>query len=138
MMDETDTAQMLHDLDRDLRVAELEVAKMKEQRDTLAAGLAEQLGPGGAVFVNGGSTIAYVANGTRVLDKAALDNLVAEHEGGIPSTLIPREEVVVKYPSVSVLDKASAVLSALGVDTDSLVTYRGERRYTVQFRERED
>jgi hypothetical protein len=138
MMDETDTAQMLHDLDRDLRVAEAEVAKMKEQRDTLAAGLADQLGPGGAVFVNGGSTIAYVANGTRVLDKAELDNFVAEHEGGIPSTLVPREEVVVKYPSVSVLDKASAVLSALGVDTDSLVTYRGDRRYTVQFRERED
>jgi len=137
-MDETETAQMLHDLDRDLRLAEQEVARMKEQRDTLAVTLADTLGPGGAVFVNGGSTIAYVANGTRVLDKAALDALVAEREDGLPSTLIPREEVVVKYPSVTALDKAGAVLSALGVDTDSLVTYRGERRYTVQFRERED
>ena len=136
-MDEESTAQMLHDLDRDIRLGENEVATMKETRDTLAAGLAESLGPGGAVFVNGGSTIAYVANGTRVLDKRALDSLVASNEAGLPSTLIPREETVVKYPSVSLLDKASAVLSALGVEIDSLVTYRGERRYTVQFRERE-
>lgn len=130
-------AQMLHDLDRDIRLAEAEVSKMKAQRETVTADLADKLGPGGAVFINGGSTYAYVTNGTRVLDKAALDNMVAAHEGGVPSSLIPHEETVVKYPSVTALDKAAPVLSALGVEIDSLVTYKGDRRYTVTFRERE-
>lgn len=136
-MDEASIAQMLHDLDRDIRQAEAEVAKMKDDRDALVADLADRLGPGGATFVNGGATIAYVANGTRVLDKSAVDRLVAEHEGGLPTALVPREETVVKYPSVSALDKASAVLSALGVNIDDLVTYKGDRRWTVAFRERE-
>lgn len=130
-------AQMLHDLDRDIRKAEAELVKMKQNRDAFSADLADRLGLGGAVFVNDGRTIAYVSNGTRALDKDALDRLVADFEGRVPTTLVPRETVTVKYPSVSELDKAATYLKALGVDTDDLVTYRGGKRHTVLFREME-
>lgn len=130
-------AQFLLDLDRDIRKAEAELEKMKDNREAFSADLADRLGVGGAVFVNDGHTVAYVANGTRALDKDALHRLVDAHEGTLPTTLLPRPVATVKYPSVAEVDKAAAFLSALGVNAEDLVTYRG-RRHVVRFREMED
>lgn len=128
-------AAFIYEVEQEIRRAENEVERLKGERDAMTNDLAERLGPGGAVFIQDGATVAYVGPGTRVLDKGRLDNLVAAHEGDLPTALVPREETVVKYPSVSALDKAEAVLRAMGVDPGDLVTYRSGKRHTIQFRE---
>lgn len=135
LMEDETLAAMVYDIERDIRQHEQAIEKLKQDREALTNDLAERLGPGGATFIHGGKTVAYVGPGARVLNKTALERVLAEHEGDLPSSLTPREETVVKFPSVSALDKAEAVLAAHGIKVEDLIEWRSGARYKVQFRE---
>lgn len=137
-IDDEALAAMLYDLERDIRQHENAIEKLKQDREALTNDLAERLGPGGATFIHNGKTVAYIGPGTRTLNKAALERAIAAHEGDLPTSLLPREEVVVKYPSVSALDKASAVLAARGIKVEDLTEWRSGIAHKVQFREVEE
>jgi|DEB0MinimDraft_3_1074331.scaffolds.fasta_scaffold25186_3 hypothetical protein len=127
------TLEDLFKIDQQIRMAKLEIERLNQERMALAEQAADQLGKGGAAFIHDGATLAYVADGRRSLNKEAL-HAAAEQ---LPASLLPREEMVTKYPGVGDVDKRAADLRARGIDPDQLFRFAGGR-WTVNFRAAED
>lgn len=125
-MDEVHLANLLFDLDEDIRKADRDLTKMKQQRETLEQELANVVGVGGVVFIHDGSTMVIVARGTRAIDKSAVDRMKDE----LPPALQPRKVVQVKYPSVADVEKADPEIAS------ALIKLKSEDRpYSVRFRD---
>lgn len=132
-LDAAQTVADLYALDQNIRRAESDVKAMKQERETLANIAADLLGKGGAVMIHDGSTVAFVTDGRRTINKDAIH----ANAEALPASLLPHEEVVLKYPGVGDIDKRDADLRARGLDPADLVQFSGAR-WTVQFRASED
>lgn len=125
-------ADRVYELESAIRVAEANIKDLKEERDQLSGALAEELGQGGAVFIHGGKTVAYVGPGRRSVNRELVDR-EAER---LPPDLRPYEVSTTKYPTVGQLDKAAPFLAAAGLDSEELLVYPG-RRWLMHFRDSE-
>jgi len=121
-MDENHLARLLFDIDEEIRRAERDLERVKQQRETLEQELARKVGVGGVVFIHDGATMVIVGKGARAVDKKAIDLYRDE----LPPYAQPRKVVQVKYPSVKDVENIDLPLIKLRSE---------DRPYSVRFRD---
>lgn len=126
------TAEAIWLLDAQIYAAKESIKQMEEEREQLSGALAEELLKGGAVFIQGGKQVAYIADGIRRVDQ----DKITDNSERLPPDLRPREVSKTQYPTVSEIEKAAPVLMARGINPADLYKFPG-RRWRVMFRDAE-
>lgn len=124
-------AEEVYAMREEVRRAEAAAKELRDKCEQYERALEEDIGPGGAVLIHEGRTIAFVGNARRTVNQEAVEAAAEQ----LPPSVQPRDVLTRKYPTVAQLDKAAQELAARGVPVDSLVSTGKAGR--LNFREAE-